>query len=355
MTSSPRAEEQGDGIALRLAEVVAVVAAIVSTFSAVGPVFGLGRGVLLAVILPTSAGAFFALVLGRRAVATRTIRMEIAIGGSQGVGKTVYTNVVASRLGESESSDLRFTPEARTAQQVYNTISGLRRERWPPSTSDDHIDRYRGKVELLHQPTYRRLVQGRLGIDLELGDSAGELWDEVAHRSSKGTSWLIDSTFFEYVGESSALLYFISAETVRGDPDRIADHVDDLLSTLQVLRSIESQATPQLAKPIAVVISKADLLNRAELAALRGLFDNGWASSEQMSEATDLKALDRRFVASMERLERLTIVMNRQVRDFEGFVTSALLAAQQRVEIAEDPLARVERPIEWAIDRILAS
>ncbi len=331
---------------LYAAEIAAVIGVVISTVSVLGPVLGLERSTLLAVTFPVIVGVAFMLVAGRRVLMTRTIPARIAIGGSEGVGKTVYTNVVASRLAESESAILRFTPEARTAQQVYRVISDLRRERWPPSTGRDNIDRYRGKVELLYQPFYRRLIRGRIEFDLELGDSAGDLWDEVADPEPRELSRLIDSTFFEYVGESSALLYFIAADTLQKAPDQVADHVNDLLSTLQVLRSIEPRGEPQLTKPIGVIVSKADLLTTLELDALRGLFDD--------VPSPDQELLAPRFLASLERLEHLTIVMTRQVRSFDGFIVSALRAADLSAG-ARDPLAGVEHPVEWVIRRILRS
>lgn len=337
---------------LRGAELAAVTAAIVATLSVMGPALGLRQSTLVAVTIPALFGVGFALIAGRRVLATRTIPVTIAIGGAEKVGKTVYTNVVAGRLGESESASLRFTPEARTAQQVYRVISDLRRKRWPPSTGSDDIDRYRGKVELRDQPLYSRLVRGRIEFDLELGDSAGALWEEVAHPEPKESSRLIDSTFFEYVGESSALLYFIAADTLRGEPGRVADHVDDLVSTIQVLRNIEARGTPQLTKPIGVVISKADLLSRAELDALRGLFSSMFRGSEPTPRLD--AGFSNDFSASMERLEHLTTVMSRQVRACEGFIVSAIGAAQPGGS-AKDPLASVEHPVEWVIREILRS
>ena len=336
-----------DNRALRVSEFVVLLAAIISTVSVIAPALGLEQNTLFAVTLPILFGLIFFVVAGRRVLSTRTIPTRIAIGGSPGAGKTVYTNVVAGRLGESESSILRFTPEARTAQQIYTTISDLRRKRWPPSTGRDEIDRYRGKVELLNRPFYSRLAQGRIEIDLELGDSAGQLWDEVADADRREPSRLIESTFFEYVGESSALLYFIAADTLQNDPTAVADHVDDLLSTLQVLRSIEVGGRPQLTKPIGVIISKADLLTDVELRTLRSVFDD-------TPSDPDARALEPGFCASMERIEHLTIVMSRQVRAFEGFIVSALRAAQRPAGSA-DSLVRVERPIEWAIRQVLRS
>src|SRR6185312_2208381 len=134
----------------------------------------------LAFVVPIVAISAFVAIASRRILEVRTIPMTIALGGSTGVGKTVFANVVAGRLGEGDSPLLSFVPETRTAQHVYRVISGLRRGEWPPRTGADNIDRYRGTVELSRQPLPHRLLRGRIEFELEIGDSAGELWDEVA-------------------------------------------------------------------------------------------------------------------------------------------------------------------------------
>ncbi len=340
---APR-QERDEKVQLRLAELAAILTAVVSILAVVG----FERTTLLAVIVPTLAASVFIVVAGRRAVAVRTIPLEIALGGSMGVGKTVFANVVSSVLSEGGSDNLSFVPETRTAQHVYRVISGLRRNEWPSRTGTDHIDRYRGRVELVHQPLVRRLIQGRIEFAVEIGDSAGELWDEVA-KTERQPSRLIESNFFEYIGESTALLYFIDSETLQHEPERVADHVDDLLSTLQVLRSIEGRGRDRLRKPIAVVISKGDVLSHNEIEAL-----NATLSGLDEVEARSWFDLEPVFRDSLTRLERLTAVMARQVESFSGHVISAVNAARHE-EDDEDELRHVERPVEWVVREVLSS
>jgi hypothetical protein len=294
-----------------------------------------------------SLGAGLALIATKSILATRVVPTRIAIGGSHGVGKTVYSNVVATRLAEGESPVLRFTPETLTAQHTYLALKELRAQRFPSRTPTTSIDRYRGTVELLHQPPLSRLLEGRITVELELGDSAGELWDEIADTARRPSTGLIESSFFEYVGESSALLYFIPADALKGDPDAVADQVDDLRSTIQILRSIDPAAGGLLSKPVGIVVSKADLLAPGELQAIRNTLGS-------TSVDFDPAALDPQFRASIERLEHLAIVLGRQVRAFRGFVISALAAAQVR-PAEGDSLVCVEEPVEWAIREILRS
>jgi len=298
-------------------------------------------------IIGTGIGVTLALVATKSILTIRVIPTRIAIGGSHGVGKTVYANVVATRLAESDSDLLRFTPETLTAQHTYLALKELRSNRFPSRTPTSNIDRYRGTVELLRQSPASRLLQGRIAIELELGDSAGELWDEIADTADLRSARLIESSFFEYVGESSALLYFIPADTLKEDPEGVADQVDDLRSTLQILRSIDPERGSLLSKPVAVIVSKADLLEPGELQAVRHTLGS---SPSDFNPAI----LDPRFRASIERLEHLTILLNRQVRAYRGFAISALRAVKAH-STAPDPLLRVEEPIEWIIREVLRS
>jgi len=302
--------------------------------------------VLLAIIA-TGIGVAFTLVATKSILTTRVIPTRIAIGGSHGVGKTIYANVVATRLAESDSDLLRFTPETLTAQHTYLVLKELRAHRFPSKTPTSNIDRYRGTVELLRQSPASRLLQGRIAIELELGDSAGELWDEIADTADLRSAPLIESSFFEYVGESSALLYFIPADTMKEDPEGVADQVDDLRSTLQILRSIDPERGGLLSKPVAVIVSKADLLEPQELQAVRNTLGSSVSDF-------DPAILDPRFRASIERLEHLTILLSRQVCAYRGFAISALSAAKVHSTVP-DPLIRVEEPIEWVIREVLRS
>jgi Double-GTPase 2 len=337
---APR-QGRDDAVQLRLAEIAAILTAAVSVLAVVG----FERTTVIAIVVPILAASFFILVAGRRAVAVRTIPLDVALGGSVGVGKTVYANVVSNVLSEGQSELLSFVPETVTAQHVYRVISGLRRDEWPGRTGADHIDRYRGRVELVHQTLLARLIRGKIEFAVEIADSAGELWDEVG--KEEGTaSRLIESTFFEYVGESTALLYFIDSETLKQSPDEVDDHVDDLLSTLQVLRSIEGRGRDLLRKPIAVVVSKADLLTHREISSLRSAF-----AGDSESRTSDLSPM---FRESLKRLDRLTSVMTRQTESFSGHVVSAINAADRQRD-DPDALHHVERPIEWVVWQVLRS
>lgn len=344
MAHSDRGDEARS---LKITEWVAASAAVVAAVSVLGPALGLKQGEVLALTVPALCSGVLGLLAARRALATRTIPVRVAVGGAEGVGKTVYSNVVTSRLSEGESEMLRFTPETKTALHVYQVVNDLRRERWPGKTDRANMDRFRGTLEPVRQSRYSRVIQGRVEIDLEIGDSAGELWSAVGSARPDRPPWLIESGFFQYVGESSALLYFIPADAVLSDPGRVADHVDDLLSTVVALRNIEARSVAELAKPVGVVISKADLLDAPQLETLMGVFDGA------DTDVPDRRPTEPRFLASVERLEHLTVVLARQERAFRGFVVSALLATRAGARTSE--LAAVERPIEWVVRQTMRS
>jgi hypothetical protein len=297
-------------------------------------------------VVTTLASAFVAFA-GRRVLEVRRIPVAVALGGAAGVGKTVFANVVCSRLSEGNSSWLAFTPETRTAQYVYRTISNLRRDQWPPRTGKDHIDRYRGVVSLPETGFVHRLLRGRTELELELGDMAGELWEEVGE-DDVHASRLIESTFFEYVAESNALLYFIDSSFLEASPERVSDYVDDLLSALQVLRSIEGRGSSTLGKSVGLIFSKADLLSPAQNDALRRTF------SLSRPSAGDAE-VGARFEASLHRLEHLVAVLERQALSFEVFVVSALRSAEEMGlrRAREELVEPVESPLEWVVGNVM--
>ncbi|MGN6663947.1 MAG: hypothetical protein ACTHK6_07075 [Solirubrobacterales bacterium] len=329
----------------RLIEFAGLLAAAISVLA----VLGLNRGTVIAIALPALLASFFLILAGRRLTTVRRIPVTIALGGSSGVGKTVFANVVANRLSEGDSRLLRFVPETRTAQRIYRVITDLRNGEWPANTGTDNIERYRGIVELDHQPLARRLLQGRLEFGLEVGDSAGELWDELGEESAGGSQRLIDSSFFEYIGESSALFYFIDALSLRDEPDQVANQVDDLLSTLQVLRSLERGGARLVTKPIALIISKADLIESKE----RSMLEH-FLSAEPQAKVLGSGGP---FSASLEHLAYLDSVMERQAGAFRIFLVSSLRDSRRvlsEFEGSDVEADDVVRPVEWTLRTVMA-
>lgn len=325
----------------RLAEVAVAVASAATLLS----LTNVSRSLLSAIVIPALAVSLLAIVAARRLLATTTANVTIPLGGSPGVGKTVFANVLSGRLMEGQSRDLSFVPEAQTAQHVYQVLRRLRHDEWPKQTGMDAIDRYRGVLGLRRGGLAATMLHGRLVFQLELGDAAGEHWDELAEESvgeglgrrdprkaprsprdaRVNDTRLIESTFFDYVAKADALFYFIDCPSLR-DPLRVADEVDDLLSTLQLLRVVEGVGpSGRLRRPVALILSKADLLTFNEAELLLPLLEPAQAptASRQADPSDQGLAL---FDRSVDHLAYALTVVRGQTRASRTFLVSALEA-----------------------------
>lgn len=353
------------------------VAGTIGIFSIFIEVVDVPQPVVLSVLVSLVSVLAFSTLAITRLYSVTTVSVNIALGGPPGVGKTVFVNSLCSALMEDGSRLLSFSPDAQTAQQVYRTVGILRHGEWPSHTSTDQIARYRGRIALRRQSVIRTLLNGRIEFRMEFGDSAGENWEALSDEAaSKTPPRLIDSTFFRYIGDSDALLYFIDCETLLSSPETVHDQVDDLLSTLQLLRAIEGVRPGQpIVRPVGLVLSKADLLHREEFVALTTFFA-AYREGDQERVRSLLVELPRTmigstFVDSLIGLERLFTVMTGQARYFDSFVISSKISVGDResrpelLTIRERPhVARrdtrlegvrpepVERPAEWTFLRL---
>lgn len=339
---------------------------------------GKSAATVIAVAAPIALVFILAAIFLGRLYRTIRVPVVLALGGPPGVGKTVFVNVLCSSLSEQESSMLSFLPETETAQQVYRVVGGLRQGVWPKRTTTDHIDRYRGKVGIRKgNSIVRLLLYGKLEFNLELGDAAGENWTSLAQESSSslrregdvGTSIeidsgsckpgkpvakLIESTFFEYVGEADALLYFIGCDVIRSDARAVSEFVDDLISTIQVLRIIEDRnPTDLLRRPVAVILSKSDLLTPAEYSILQSFVylrdrsSNDGPRLEEMQRADTFD--DVSFAGSVRQLEQLDAVLRRQCELYRTFIVSSVdrVTDEGNPVMTRSEAPSVVEPIEW--------
>lgn len=279
-------------------------------------------------------------LISRRLYSVTTVNTTIAIAGPSGAGKTVYINVLCSQLLDGASSALSFVPETQTIQHIYQAVGNLRRGRWPKQTTRDHIDRYRGTIGFNRLPPIRVIFNGRLEFQVEFGDAAGENWKELAEeadsrvrlpgRENRSYLPLIESTFFTYVGESDCLLYFFDAADFIHSSQRVAESVDDLLSTLQLLRAVDGGGpNVPLQRPLGIVISKVDLLSRDELDRLAAMINSLTENEAQISEQQDVVDIDYddEFAVSTAAFRRLVSVLARQSSSHRVFLVSALAEA----------------------------
>jgi hypothetical protein len=210
------------------------------------------------------------------------------------------------------------------------------------------------------------LARRPVEFQLELADAAGENWEDLAHeqRGEKPAA-LIESTFFQFVAEDSdALFYFIAASDLLEEPERVAQQLADLSSTIVLLRSLSPHSADlRLDRPVGLVISKADLLTADQTRILERLLSSGSIrfsravdledqdyATMRASRSTDYKAhgdqyMDRidPFFESIDILEELLAILDRQVRHWRGFVVSSILAPGIRIPAAPSAEPRSRR------------
>jgi hypothetical protein len=361
MVSKEGSDRRGDSRVRFLSEISALIASVAAIFATYVDL----RSPLVVTSLSTVVGASLLLIVAaRRLYRVRTISITIALGGHKGVGKTAYVNVLMDQLMRGEGSEISFVPEAQTAQHVYQVMGRLRRGTWPPSTGSDNVSRYRGKIALARLSLSRLLLNGRVEFSLEIGDSAGENWEAVAEEYKESSPpRLIESTFFRYIGEESdVLFYFIDSNTLISEPWLVLEQVDDLLSTVQLLRTIQGGDPGRpLQRAVALIFSKADLLTSEQREAIRELLELGslkFSVDKHVDSQRYDAALSRGFSGSLYELERLVAILEKQLRSYKGFLVSAASATDlRRGELIENPLSDsgVDRPLAWTLEQLWAA
>ena len=353
---------------------LAEIAVLASTTIALLSVFGVNRILIIAIAVPLVLLSGSLVILGRRLYSVTTTNVTIAIGGAPGAGKTVYINVLCGQLMEGRSSTLSFAPETQTAQRAYRTIGNLRNGVWPRSTGSDRIDYYKGTVDFVRKSLISVLLNGRQQFRVEFGDSAGQNWDRLADEAderdelrltdSASVPRLIESSFFTYVGDSDSLFYLIDASLFVRSPSKVAETVDDLISTVTLLRTIEARGLgAPLGRPIAIILSKIDTLHPSARSTLEELFTND-ASFPAKAEHRQIPQLSadeqRNFLSNIRQIARMNDVLGRIAENYETFLVSSIeeasstfssLNSEEETYSNYDSLPAkdaTERPLEWA-------
>lgn len=290
-----------------------------------------------AVVTGITIGVAFALfavavtLLVRRIQNPVTRTVTIALAGMPRAGKTVFVNVLYQLLMEGRSpTGLVFTPEAKTARAVFQTVRRLEDGLWPPATTSDGIFRYRGEIEEVRSANrILNTLRGRTIYSLELGDSAGELWQQLGvdgrHLESdrnSPTPYLVDSTFFEYVASSTALFYFIDVSQFADNSESVRESVEDLLSSVQLIKASRRASGGDF--PVTLILSKSDALLASETEAIYATFRYG---SDFYVDDEVKRNLGPDFFESLRQVERAISVLSR-ISDNVGFsLVSAFDAA----------------------------
>lgn len=361
MTSSRESDKGRQRLVTTLAELSVVASTVVALIS----IFGNDRVFIIAVGLPVLFFGAAIVFLIRRLYSVVTTTVTIAVGGLQGVGKTVFINVLCNQLTEGRSGVLSFVPETRTAQRVFRAVGYIQRGRWPSTTGSDRIDYYRGTVGYVRKSVLSILANGRQEFKIEIGDSAGENWEKLADEAvgeaidrtededMSPVPRLIDSSFFTYVGESDSLFYLIDTGLFWKSHSMVSESVDDVLSTITLLRTVEGRGPgSRLERPISIVLAKIDLMDTKDRQVLeRFISSDSYFPSDQY-------APDAEFVFSLRHIDRLREVLANQVANCQFFMVSSLAAIQAaRVTDAVDEDLKsgrysTELPLEWTFSTL---
>ncbi len=229
---------------------VAVLAATSNTFEGSGVGVSIPWWMIAAVPVVFAYAGFTAWMLThlRR---VRHFDFRLAITGQPGSGKTVFANLLYERCMNDRNPYVSFTADSRSAIAVYQAIRGIDQGAWPQSTGLGNVIQYDGELQF-----GKRTV-----VDLEIGDTAGEHWLDLATEGSDGAPG-----FLEYVVSARSIAHIISIEDLYAESHDAArsyavaagmnHEVQDLRLAAQLARSVERHN----GRALLVILSKVDLI-----------------------------------------------------------------------------------------------
>lgn len=179
---------------------------------------------------------------------------SIALVGFPGSGKTVYATTAFDLLQQGRSR-WRVRPYGiETAEEVARNLNTLARGEWLPRTKEGTFFFFRAIVEPMSR------FQPRL--KLEIADFPGEDLDEMQPASDR---WLHRGKYFKYVVDSDAVFFCIDAPSLLGCPDDHAESIlNALITCLHVLTEHAATSGGRLRAPVAVLLMKADKLDKGQ-------------------------------------------------------------------------------------------
>jgi hypothetical protein len=244
---------------------VTALAAILATKVAIVDVL-IGAGVALYL----GVGAF----VGRMLLRTRYYAFRIAVTGKPEAGKTVFSYLLFDQLMNGNDSDFEFTAESRSAIATYQAVRGMTQEEWPPSTVSGDVRQFDGSLR-----------HGRVVVDSEIGDSAGQHWMQLSQGSDQ------ESDYLQWVLSAQALAHVIPVDRMvdEGFDSALREDVADLRLAAKLMRNVSRDR--HLPVPILIVISKMDLLDvpLAESELMR-IFTGAEAETLQSTQAVSYVA-----------------------------------------------------------------
>jgi hypothetical protein len=287
---------------------------------------GLGAGVvsIASLAIATVAVTYSSATL--RSSRQQPMQMRVALAGAPRAGKTVYANVLYELLLDGRGpSSVSFAAETKSAQSVLRAIKRLSIGEWPVSTTWEGIFRYRGLIIRQPREPFARMLLGKDTFDFELGDSAGEVWAELAEEyRGEGPPSIIESTFFDYISESNVIFCFVDAGQMRDSAEATHAAVEDLISALLLLKATKGTSI-RMSIPVALLVSKADLLSEDEASAVRSVFVTRDTQPSRVTVGG--RKLSEEFVGSLNQVERLYATIQRLTSNSEAFLLSSADAA----------------------------
>lgn len=295
-----------------------------------------------------------AITVFSRVTASHKVQIKVALGGAPNSGKTMLATLMILLLsGLAGGRRWTATPETeRAVSRGERTLAGGFRS---VPTRENEILHFETHVTL-PQSGISRVLNGPAELELDIIDSAGELWqrlgDEGRQRDGSDRTiaeWsgalgqipLVESTYFVRVAAAHAMVYLISAEDILSDSERVHMAAIDAVSALRMLRA-ERRETHSREIPInfMIVVSKGDLLDARQSRVLTALLQDRGEFSP-LAFGLDASSV---FSQSVREIERL-VALSEAIADRRGgCVISSLETAVDHGLVRTASLTELELP-----------
>lgn len=298
------------------------------------------------------------LTLRARTAGSHVLRVRVALGGPPKSGKTVLATMMILCLSQpaNRTREGRWTASSETELAVSQGERLLAHGFTSVPTRENDILHFQTSTQV-PQSALQRLLNGPAEVELDIIDSAGELWQRLGREarlrddpnesderwfSSLGQIPLVESTYFARVAESHALVYLIGADDLLHDPERVRLAAIDAGSALRMLR-VKRREQPDHGGEVSfmLVISKADFLDEQQARILNSLV-RGTGEFSSLNWGLNR---DEDFTRSVLEVERLCALADSLADKRGGCLTSSLETAISRGLVRFTDLRALDLPI----------